>query len=98
MLSILFYVLVGGILFSVLGVIATYTREEKPTIRDATRDWFAGVVITIALYFINPSMMPPIDLIESIPIPSPSKLIGGGGGGGSSHMVSDYPLQIGILR
>lgn len=92
MLSIIVYAIIGGILFSILGVLATYTRSETPTAKTIGRDWAAGIVITGVLRLINPSLMPPIDAVE--------KIMSGGGSGssGSSKSVSfsDYPLQIGI--
>jgi hypothetical protein len=98
MLSIILYCIVGGILFSILGALAAYSREEKPTSKTLGRDWAAGIVITFIVSLIRPSLMPPIDWAESMS----AKIMSGGGGGsgsgrGSSYsLVSDYPLQIGI--
>jgi hypothetical protein len=84
MLSLVLYAVIGGVLFSILGAIATYTREESPSMKDFGRDWTAGVVITGILYLISPSLMPPIEWVEDIKMPSPLSV--------------DYPLQIGIQR
>jgi prolipoprotein diacylglyceryltransferase len=85
MLSLVLYAVIGGILFAILGSIATYTREESPTMKDIGRDWTAGVAITGALYLISPSLMPPISWVENIKSPI-------------SMSSVDYPLQIGIQR
>ncbi len=93
MLSIIVYCVIGGILFSILGAAAAYTREEKPTTKTIGRDWTAGIVLTFIVSLIRPSLMPPIEFIESF------KMVGGGvssGRGTSYSLVSDYPLQIGI--
>jgi hypothetical protein len=98
MLSIILYCIIGGVLFSILGAAAAYSREEKPTGKTIGRDWTAGIVITFIVSLIRPSLMPPIDWVESMG----TKIISGGAGGsgsgrGSSYsLVSDYPLQIGI--
>ncbi len=97
MLSLLFYAVIGGALFSILGIMASYTRSDKPTPNTIARDWGAGIIITFVLSLIHPPLMPPIDFIESISI------FGGGAGIGANmsklkphELFSDYPLQIGI--
>jgi hypothetical protein len=82
MLSLVLYAVIGGVLFSILGAIATYTREESSSMKDIGRDWTAGVVLTGILYLISPSLMPPVSWVEDIKMP----------------ISTDYPLQIGIQR
>jgi hypothetical protein len=95
MLSIVIYAIIGGILFSILGVAATYTREEKPTTKTVSRDWAAGIIITVILHLISPSLMPPITWAESIKVPT--SFSGGNNSSTNTYsLISDYPLQIGI--
>lgn len=106
MLSIIFYAIIGGTIFAILGAIAAYSREDRPTAQTLGRDWIAGILITIGLNFISSSLMPPIDWIENISLPNTSGIsaIKDGFTGGSvqtasssiHRMTNDYPLHIGI--
>ena len=100
MLSLLFYAVIGGALFSILGIMASYTRSDKPTPNTIARDWGAGIIITFVLSLIHPPLMPPIEFIESISIFGGGGAGAGAGAGGSKlthhELFSDYPLQIGI--
>ena len=89
MLSIVLYAIIGGLFFAILGAIATYTREESPSMKEIGRDWTAGILITGVLYLISPSLMPPISWVENIKMPDAITI---------KSTVMDYPLQIGIQR
>ncbi len=81
------YSIVGSILFSILGVIATYYRDDKPTGKSIGRDFVAGALIVLFLNVLMPSLFPTLNL--TIPgIPSIQDVMARRSGGG------DYDLQL----
>ena len=81
------YSIIGSVLFSILGVIATYYRDDKPSGKSIGRDFVAGALIVLFLNIFMPSFFPPMNL--SIPgIPSIQDVMARRSGGG------DYDLQL----
>lgn len=81
------YSIIGSILFSILGVIATYYRDDKPSAKSIGRDFVAGALIVAFLNVFMPSLFPPMNL--SIPgIPSIQDVMARRSNGG------DYELQL----
>ena len=84
--STLTYSIIGAVLFSILGVIATYYRNDKPTGKSIGRDFIGGSVIVFVLYLFVPKMFP--ELSFKIPgIPTLDEVMSRRGGG-------DYDLQL----
>jgi hypothetical protein len=84
--STLTYSVIGAILFSILGVIATYYRNDKPTGKSIGRDFIGGSVIVFILYLFVPKMFP--ELSFTIPgITTLDEVMSRRGGG-------DYDLQL----
>ena len=91
--STIVYLFAGAVLFSLLGVLATYYRDDKPSGKSVGRDFVAGGIIVLFLKTMIPGFFPELSL--KIPgIPSFDQVMarhyGGGGGGGNT----DYELQI----
>ncbi len=85
--SILIYSIIGSIMFSILGVMATYYRDEKPSGKSIGRDFVAGALIVLFLNVLMPSLFPTMSL--TIPgIPSIQEVMARRGGG------HDYELQL----
>jgi hypothetical protein len=86
--STIMYLFAGAILFSTLGLIATYYRDDKPTGISVGRDFVAGGIIVVFLKAMIPSFFPELSL--TIPgIPSFDQVMARRVGG-----ASDYELQL----
>lgn len=85
--STLTYSLIGAVLFSILGVVAAYYRDDKPSAKSVGRDFVGGSVIVFVLHLFVPKMFP--ELSFKIPgMPSLDEVMARRGGGG------DYDLQL----
>ena len=86
--STITYSLIGSVLFAILGVLATYYRDDKPTGKSIGRDFVAGSLIVMFLNVLMPGLFPPLSF--SVPgIPSFDAVMARRGGGGD-----DYELQL----
>ncbi len=84
--TMLSYALIGSVLFSILGVIATYYRDDKPTAKSVGRDFVAGSLIVLFLNALMPALFPPLSF--TIPgMPTFDEVMARRGGG-------DYELQL----
>ncbi len=90
--STIMYLFAGAISFSILGLIATYYRDDKPTGKSIGRDFIAGSIIVLFLKTMIPGFFPELTL--TIPgIPSFSQVMQRRAGGGDG-VASDYELQL----
>ncbi len=86
--STIVYLFAGAILFSILGLIATYYRDDKPSGKSVGRDFVAGGIIVLFLKAMIPGFFPELSL--KIPgIPTFDQVMARRGGG-----ASDYELQL----
>jgi hypothetical protein len=86
----LIYSIIGSTMFSILGVIATYYRDEKPSGKSIGRDFIAGALIVLFLNVFMPSLFPTMSLtIPGIPTIQEVMSRRSFGGGGN-----DYDLQL----
>ena len=89
--SSILYLFAGAITFSLLGLIATYYRDDKPSGISVGRDFVAGGIIITFLKTMIPGFFP--ELSFKIPgIPSFDQVMFRRGGGGDAS--TDYELQI----
>jgi hypothetical protein len=81
------YSLIGAVLFSILGVIATYYRNDKPSGKSIGRDFVGGSIIVLVLHMFVPHMFPVLSF--TIPgMPTLDQVMSRRTGGG------DYELQL----
>lgn len=86
--STIMYLFAGAMIFSILGVIATYYRDDKPSGKSVGRDFIAGGIIVLFLKTMIPGFFPELSL--KIPgIPSFEQVMSRQAGG-----ATDYELQI----
>ena len=86
--STIMYLFAGAVIFSTLGVIATYYRDDKPSGKSVGRDFVAGGIIVLFLKTMIPSFFP--ELSMKIPgIPSFEQVMFR-----RSNSSTDYELQI----
>jgi hypothetical protein len=86
--SAITYSLIGSVLFAILGVLATYYRDDKPSGKSIGRDFVAGAIIVMFLNVLTPGLFP--DVSFSIPgMPSFDDVMSRRGGGSG-----DYELQL----
>ena len=89
--STIVYLVAGAITFSLLGVVATYYRDDKPTGKSVGRDFVAGSIIVLFLRTMVPSFFPEFSF--KIPgIPSFDDVMARRSG--QMNGGSDYELQI----
>ncbi len=82
------YLVAGAFIFSILGIIATYYRDDKPSGKSVGRDFVAGGIIVLFLKTMIPGFFPELSL--KIPgIPSFDQVMARRGDG-----ATDYELQI----
>lgn len=86
--STIMYLVAGAFIFSILGVISTYYRDDKPSGKSIGRDFVAGSIIVLFLKTMIPGFFP--ELSFKIPgIPSFDQVMARRGDG-----ATDYELQI----
>lgn len=84
--STITFSLIGSVLFVILGVIATYYRDDKPTGKSIGRDFVAGALIVMFLNVLMPGLFPAVSF--RIPgMPSFDEVM-------SRSSSSDYELQL----
>jgi hypothetical protein len=92
--SHLVYASLGAISFAILGVVATYYRDDAPSKKSVARDFVAGSLMVSFTMLLMPAMFPKVDV--TIPLPDITDVMGRGelfttkskGGG------NDYDLQL----
>jgi hypothetical protein len=86
--STIIYLISGAAIFSILGVIATYYRDDKPTGKAVARDFAAGIFIVLFMKTLIPGFFPELN-VSLPPLPSIQQVMGRQSGGGG-----DYELQM----
>jgi hypothetical protein len=86
--STIIYLIAGAVIFSLLGVLATYYRNDKPTGKAIARDFAAGVFSVLFLKTLIPGFFPDLN-VTLPPLPSIQQVMSRQTGGGS-----DYELQL----
>jgi hypothetical protein len=93
--SHLLYSVIGAVSFAILGVIATYYRDDNPSKKSVARDFVAGSLMVSFVMLLMPDLFPKMSF--NIPLPtiddvlSRSASMAGGGG-----KDSGYDIQLGI--
>ncbi len=93
--SHLIYASLGAVAFAVLGVVATYYRDDTPSKKSVARDFVAGSIMVSFAMLLMPAMFPDVNI--SIPLPDVTDVISRGelfaakSGGG---VGKDYDLQL----
>jgi hypothetical protein len=96
--SHLIYASLGAVAFAVLGIIATYYRDDTPSKKSVARDFVAGSLIVSFAMLLMPAMFPAVNM--SIPLPDVTDVISRGelfatkSGGSGSGSGKDYDLQL----
>ncbi len=95
--SHLIYAGAGAVSFAILGLLATYYRDDNPSKKSVARDFVAGSLMVTFAMLLMPGMFPAVAV--NIPLPDVTdviargELFAKGGGGGITGCEYDIQLQ-----